>query len=80
MSEKKTLERGEQAGGAAGSERPAPRLAPLSMDEVVREKLDLCAAHSVTTIPERTLEQLTTTIRGLEEVRDTGAIIGLLTP
>jgi alkylhydroperoxidase family enzyme len=36
MSEKKTLERGEQAGGAAGSERPAPRLAPLSMDEVVR--------------------------------------------
>lgn len=46
----------------------------------LREKLALCAAHSVTPIPERTLEQLTTTIRGLDEVRDTGAIIGLLAP
>jgi len=48
--------------------------------EWLREKLDLCAAHSVTTIPEGILKQLATTIRDLEEVGDTGEIIGLLTP
>lgn len=48
--------------------------------EWLREKLDLCAAHSITTIPEGVLEQLARAIRNLEEVGDTGEIIRLLTP